>query len=183
MGKKYLTVRKRRKNERNVLASKKQNIKIRSDCSNQQSNKIVLTGPSYSDNREDHGDNFQYDLSDSDSSEDHSQNSEQHNDEMSSKLSSSGSSEPPDYEVQQILPSTIDLDPDCCRRSLVDMEENNWKFSFHTLEPPDINSIGIDREVMTIRPVSDPFHYMSMPVLSFLGLFLRTGYRNYNIHT
>lgn len=50
------------------------------DCSNQQSNKIMPTGPSYSDNREDHSDNFQYDPSDSDSSEDHSQNSEQHND-------------------------------------------------------------------------------------------------------
>ena len=58
---------------------------------------------------------------------------------MSSELSSSDSSEPPDYEVQQILLSTIYiyLDPDCCRPSLVDMEQNNWKFSFHTLEPAD----------------------------------------------
>ena len=85
------------------------------------------TGPLYSDNREDHSDNFQYDPSDSDSSEDHSQNSEQHNDKMSSELSNSDSSEPPDYEVQQILPSTIllDFDPDCCRRSLVDVKQNN----------------------------------------------------------
>jgi len=35
------------------------------------------------------------------------------------------------------------------------MEPTNWKFFFHTLELT--NFIGIDREVMTIYPVSDPF--------------------------
>ena len=54
------------------------------------------------------------------------------------------------------------------------MEQNNWKFSFHTLEPLDMTSIGKDREVMTICAVSDPFHYMSMPVLSFFGLIFES---------
>ena len=116
-GQKIFISPKEKENERNVLASKNRILRLgqlcRVDklfvntvtaCSNQQSNKIMPTGPSYSDNREDHSDNFQYDPSDSDSSGDHSQSSEQHNDNMSFELSSSDSSEPPDYEVQQILP-------------------------------------------------------------------------------
>ena len=62
-------------------------------------------------------------------------------------------------------PATIDLDPDCCRRSIVDLEQPNW-LDTYTMELPDINSIGKDTELMTIHPVSDPFHYMSTPVLS-----------------
>ena len=38
------------------------------------------------------------------------------------------------------------------------------------MELPDINSIGKDTELMTIHPVSDPFDYMSTPVLSAFGL-------------
>ena len=82
-----------------------------------------------------------------------------------------------DSEAKQILSSMINLDPYSCRRSFVDLEETNWIFSLHnTLELPDINSITVDREVMTVHAVNDPFHYMSIPVLSAfgcLGLFSR----------
>ena len=66
-----------------------------------------------------------------------------------------------DCKIQQdSLSPIIDLDLKCCRRSLVDMEPTNWKFSFHALELPDIKSIGMDTELMTINPISNPFHYI-----------------------
>ena len=68
----------------------------------------------------------------------------------------------------------INLDSYSCRCSVVDLEETNWTFSLHNmLELPDINSIAVDREVMTVHPVSDPFHYMSIPVLSAFGLVFK----------
>ena len=139
-----MTVRKRRKNERNVLAAKKQSIKS-TLCKYGNKIKQNLLSDLSCDSREDDRNSILPDQSDSDSMEDNR---------------------------NSILPesSTIDLDPNCCRRYLVDMEQTNWKFSFHTLELPDINSIGMDTELMTINPVSDLFHYMSIPVLSAFGL-------------
>ena len=191
MGKKHLTVRKRRKNERNILATKKQNIKSviqgeQMHCSptlrkygnnsKQQNIVYILSGLSCGSGKDDRN-SILSDPFDSDSIErgidNLSDHSEQCNDNISSELPDCPSicSEPAIYEAQQnLLSSAINLDPDCCRHSLVDMEPTNWKFSFHTSELPDINSVGMDTELMTINPVSDPFHYMSIPVLSAFGL-------------
>ena len=187
MGKRYLTVRKRRCNERNVLAAKKQNTgssrqelcslllyKYGDDKSKQQSNEDMLSCPSGNDERKDHNEMVSSsNSSDSDSSQDHSENCEQCDKDVSLDSSSFDSSNAAESEADQNLSSMINLDPDCCRRSLVDLEQTNWTFSFHALELPDINSVGVDREVMTIHPVSDPFHYMSIPVLSAFGLVFK----------
>ena len=113
------------------------------------------------------------------------ENSEQWDDENSEQCDKNlASSELPDCLSLCSKPPTIDLDPDCCRRSIVDLEQPNW-LDTYTMELPDINSIGKDTELMTIHPVSDPFHYMSTPVLSAFGLIfedtlqeLRYSYMN-----
>ena len=85
------------------------------------------------------------------------------------------SSNAADSEAEQNVSSVINLDPYSCRRSLVDLEEINWTFSLHnTLELPNINSIAVDRDVMTVHPVNDPFHYMSISVLSAFGLVFKS---------
>ena len=94
MGKKYLTVRKRRSNERNVLAAKKQNIDSaiqdgQESCSllvykygsksKQQSNEDRLSGQSSRDNGKDHNDiTSSSNPSDNDSSQDYSEHHEQY---------------------------------------------------------------------------------------------------------
>ena len=183
MGKKYLMVQKRRCNERNVLAAKKQNTDssrrpqyslLRYKYGKQQSNENILSGPSDNDNIKDHSDMVSSSTStDSDSTQDHSENCEQSDKDVSLDSSSCDSGNTEESEADQNSLSLINLDPDCCRRSLVDLEQTDLAFSSHELEFPDINSIGVDREVMTIHPVSDPFHYMSIPVLSAFGLVFK----------
>ena len=89
----------------------------------------------------------------------HCENCEYSDKDVSLDSSSCDSTNAAESEADQNSLSSINLDPDCCRHSLVDLEQTNWAFSFDALELPDINSIGVDREVMTIHPVSDPFHY------------------------
>ena len=113
------------------------------------------------------------------------ENNEQLDDKNSEQCDENlASSELPNCLSLCSKPVTIDLDPDYCRCSIVDLEQPNW-LDTYTMELPDINSIGKDTELMTIHPVSDPFHYMSTPVLSAFGLIfedtlqeLRYSYMN-----
>ena len=55
------------------------------------------------------------------------ENSEQWDDENSEQCDKNlASSELPDYLSLCSKPATIDLDPDCCRCSIVDLEQPNW---------------------------------------------------------
>ena len=149
MGKKYLTVQKRRSNERNVLAAKKQNIdsaiqdgqEPRSllvykygSKSKQQSNEDRLSGPSSRDNGKDHNDiTSSSNPSDNDSSQDYSDYSEhcEQCKNISLVPSDCDSSNAADSETEQNLSPMINLDPYSCRRSLVDLEGIKWTFSLH----------------------------------------------------
>lgn len=179
MGKKFLTLRKRRKNERSVLAAKKDLLRrpalrkygSRNELQNVKNDSCDNIKENSNSNCEEHSDCD--DIEESNNSD--CDSVEQCNESISELSDCHSLHSEAVNEVHQNSTSPIGLDPDCCRRSLVDLDQIDWKFSFHSSELPDIDCIGIDTGgLMTIHPVSDPFHYMSMPVLSAFGLIFES---------
>lgn len=194
MGRKaYLTVRKRRKNERQTVAKKQNDCPISDHQStNQSNNKGNLDNePSaYSDTNE------------CSNVTETSISTVTKNSQLNSSSGFSAHLFP--ANIQQAQPSTpvmpgnqnaavflqdepstvrydstanneqsITLNMDLENHSSVDLEPTCWNFHSHLLELPDIDSIGIDMNVMTINHSDDPFHDMSAPFLSSSGLVFK----------
>ena len=174
MGRTYLTIRKRRKNERKILSVKKEPFKhvkqqapshhLKSSMpSIRNCNQMLRTyGPDQQTLQHHSSKTYDNEILSSLSSEEMcgSENSEHHSESICSESNNDHALYNPE----------IDLNPDCSTCLADDHELSNWKFSFYSLEFPNIDTIGMDTGLMTINPVNDPFHYMSVPVLSAFGL-------------
>jgi len=164
MGKTYLTVQKRRKNERKILSVKngyaepffhatnhqlKCSLPATRNCTASQ----VLRRYSYGHCTLQHYYNTV------------SNSNDENNEHCIQSVCSESSN-----NSHAVYNPEIDLDPNCSVCPADDHEPHSWKFSFYPLELPDINAIGMENDFMTVNPVNDPFHYMSVPVLSAFGL-------------